>query len=171
MADGDGFFTKRDGGFFPADRDGAAAFAAVRDGDGVRLTVHQPKNVKELRLFFGLRDLVCDAMDTAREPTKDWLLIQTKFADIVFDPEGNMTFRPWSIRKMKGSVFDQFFNAALPVIERVLRVSRKELLARYFDYLDPNQRAEVNRMLKRVPSPPLAPDHSNETETEKEKTR
>lgn len=166
MADGDGFFRRNGNGFVPADRDGADALGAVKEGDAVRLTVHRPKNVKEQRLFFALRDLVCDAMDTAREPTKDWLLIQTKFADPVFDPEGNMSFRPWSIRKMRGQVFDQFFNAALPVIERVLRVSRKELLDRYFAYLDPHQRADVRKMLKRVASPSIAPDQATETETE-----
>ncbi len=166
MADGDGFFVKIGSGFVPSDRDGADAAATVKEGATVRLTIHQPKNVKEQRLFFGLRDLVCDAMDTAREPTKDWLLIQTKFADPVFDPEGNMSFKPWSIRKMRGPVFDQFFNAALPVIERVLRVSRKELLARYFEYLDPHQRADVRKMLKRVASPSIAPDQATETETE-----
>lgn len=141
-----------------ADAGAREAFRAIKEGATFVAEISHPKNQEQVNLFFALRDLVCEATDSAREPAKEWLLEQTGFVDLIFYPDGTMRVRPKSIASMSNVAFDDFFQKAITLIQRELEIKdRKDLLRHYFDLLDPATRAAARQRLKVKASPPTVP--------------
>lgn len=136
----------------PVNADGREAFAAVKDGDEFDAEFFALKNKEQVNLFFAMRDLVCEAKDSARVPTKEWLLESTGFADPIWYPDGRMKLQARSIAGMRQVEFDQFFQKAIALIQETLEIAdRNDLLKHLFDLLDPTTRAYARKRVAQLP--------------------
>jgi hypothetical protein len=136
------------------------ALAGVSQGGECLADVKVPRNPKQHRLFWALVELVGTQRDTTKEATKDWLMLELQYFDLLHYPNGVMAVKPKSIsyESMPQAQFREMFRAAVPVVCAELGNAPEEIQMQLQEMLDPGSTA----LMRQIMSPPLVPSHSHE---------
>ena len=135
-------FLKRGGALWPTDERDQAALAKVRDGDLVSVEVKRSRNLKQLRLYWKLIDLLYDNQERYASPEtlSDAFKICAGLCETFVLPSGQVIHRPGSISfgSMKQDEFDAFWERFIQVMcGKVLpHVDRADLEREVFNMLD-----------------------------------
>jgi len=97
----------------------------------VKTNITQPRNLKFLRKFFGLIDLVYqnqEAYATADE-LREMITIASGYVDVVYTLDGNSHLEAKSISfaKMKEEEFEQLYSAVLDSIEKYFHFDKQSV--------------------------------------------
>lgn len=124
----------------PADSESAAIFSRVPFGSPVHVEVKQPRNGKQMRLYWALCQRIANAVGADAEGVSDLIKLRTGHVHIVSTKKGIERFpRSISFAKMDGTSFSEFLDKAILVICEDFGMSRPDVLAAVQDLIVPTE--------------------------------
>jgi hypothetical protein len=121
----------------PVGAESVEVLRSYKDGDEFISETRGARNIKQLKLFWALVDLVVDATDKTKTDVKKSLATDLKYIDIWVDMQGNTHVEPQSIspEKMTQAVFNDFFKSATQVIAGWLETSPNAIRERHAEMM------------------------------------
>lgn len=121
----------------PTDEESLAVLRGFADGKEFIGDLHGARNLKQLRMFWALCQLVEEAEDRSRYAVKSDIMIGLGMVDWPVDRWGNVRMEPQSINceSMTQAEFDEFFKRAVVVIAGWLRVHPSAVMERYHEIM------------------------------------
>lgn len=123
----------------PADENALAALHAHKDGSEFLAETKAPRNLKQLKLFWALCNVVAenDTTYNTKEKAKEQLLMDLRYVDCFFHKDGTMHVRTKSIafESMEQAVFNELFQNAVVLVCQWIGTKPKEVIDRVNDMI------------------------------------
>ena len=119
------------------DEESLAVLRGFADGKEFIGNLHGARNIKQLRMFWALCQLVEEAEDRSRYAVKNDIMIGLGMVDWPVDRWDNVRMEPQSINceSMAQAEFDEFFKRAVAVIAGWLQVHPSDVMERYHEIM------------------------------------
>lgn len=133
------FWCKREGdALFPADDESVEEMSRIPRGVLVHVTVRQPRNGRQHRLWWLLVHRIADAVGCDPEVLADHIKVRVGHVRTVHTPGGTYHY-PASISfaAMDQTEFDRFFSRCVDVIVTDWGIKRPDVLAQVAELLEP----------------------------------
>jgi hypothetical protein len=133
MAKAKGIWRREGDHAVPVGADSLEYLRAIEDGEEFIAETHGARNIRQLRLFWALVDVVVDATDIPKSTVKKDVAINLGFTDTWMDHAGKIHIDPKSIavESMTQSEFSDFMRKAVEVMAGWIGCEHADLQRRY----------------------------------------
>lgn len=144
---------RRGAALVPTTQEGRDAVNSLQHGAGVMVSISQPINVRQFRLFWKLCQEVAEHYDVTKEAIKDDLCIAVRHCDVQFQRDGSFKLVPKSIavETWKERRFDEFFQLCVNKVCEWMGTEPREVREHILSLIDSPQLAPRMRTRQTEP--------------------